>query len=424
MIRRVAVLASVIAAVAAACVRPPQPETGRDGRDVVLPLDTATVEGRVPPAATLETLLRDNEVDPLVVTPLTAAVRAVFDPRHLKADRSFSLTRGLDGLLREFRLQIDNSKFLRVVFRDRAADGQPQFDASLVPYPREVSIDAVSAEITREHPSLIAAFDAEGENVRLPLALADIFSGEIDFNSELQGGDAASVLFERIRRDGEPAGYGDVQAAVLEHDGRRLVGIRFPGADGRPGWYDEQGHSLKRQFLKSPLPMIDPRVTSGFSRQRLHPIYGDVRAHLGVDYAAGIGTPIVAVSDGVVESAGWSGDSGRLVVLRHASGYETLYLHLSSFALGIRPGVHVKQGDLLGRVGMSGAATGPHLDFRIRQNGAYINPLTARSKMPPGEPIAPDQLAAFRDARDQALQKLQSLTALPKADTTTARNRP
>ena len=422
MIRQVAVVASVTAALAAACSPAARRGPDPDRRDVPLPLDTATIEGRVPAAATLETLLRDNQVDPVFVPPLTAAVRAVFNPRRLQADRAFQLTRGLDGLFREFRYQIDNSKFLRVVFRDRTPEGQPEFDVSLVPYPREVSIDAVRAEITRERPSLIAAFDAAGESVPLPLALADIFSGEIDFNSDLQQGDSASVLFERIRRDGQPVWYGDVEAAVLENEGRRLVGIRFTGGDGRPAWYDEQGHSLKRQFLKSPLPF--EHVTSGFSRRRLHPLFGDFRAHLGVDYAAPVGTPVVAVADGTVESAGWSGNSGRLVVLRHADGYETLYLHLSSFAQGIRPGVRVVQGQLIGRVGMSGAATGPHLDFRIKRHGVHMNPVTVHSRMPPGEPIAPDQLAAFRETRDQALQQLQALSAVRSAATATASNRP
>ncbi len=386
-------------------------------------METATIEGRVPPGATLETLLRQNEVDPLFVSSLTSAVQTVFNPRDLRADRTFQLTRSLDGLIREFRYQIDRSKFLRVAFRDRTADGQPEFDVAEVPYPTEVSVAAVTAEISRERPSLVAAFGAAGENVQLPLALADIFSGEIDFNSDLQLGDAASVLFERVRRDGQDAGYGAVQAAVLEVDGRRFVGIPFPGADGKSAWYDEQGHSLKRQFLKSPLPF--EHVTSGFSRRRLHPVFGDFRAHLGVDYAAPTGTRVVAVADGRVESAGWSGNSGRLIVLRHADGYETLYLHLSWIAPDVRPGARVVQGQLIGRVGMTGAATGPHLDFRIKKNGVHLNPLLVHSRMPPGEPIAPDRLEAFGQARDAVLQKLQSMTnAAAPAGTAPASNRP
>jgi murein DD-endopeptidase MepM/ murein hydrolase activator NlpD len=382
----------------------------RTSQDVALPLDTATIEGRVPRAATLEALLRQNAVDPGLTASVTDAVRSVFNPRNLQADRSFKLTRTLDGLVREFRYEIDASKFLRVVFRERRSDGQPQYDAAVVSYPREVSVDAVTANVSREHPSIVAAFDAAGESVQLPMALAEIFSGEVDFNTEVQRGDTATVLFERVRRDGEPVGYGDVQAAIFEHGGKRMVGINYPGPDGKAAWYDEHGRSLTRQFLKSPLP-FEPRVTSGYTAHRVHPIFGDVRAHLGIDYAAPSGTPVVAIASGTVESADWAGDAGRLVVVRHADGYETMYMHLSSFGPGIHAGVHVSQGQLLGRVGMTGAATGPHLDFRVKKNGVHMNPVLLHNRMPAGEPLTPDTMPAFSLVRDKALGQLKTLSA-------------
>ena len=405
------VVVYLAAGLAAACAATPDREASQR-HDVVLPRDTDIVEGRVPRAATLETLLRQHQIEPMLAAALTMAVTDsdVFNPRHLRADRSFRLTRTLDGLFREFQYQINANEFLRVAFRERRPDGQPAFDVAVVPYPRVVKIDAASVEITKERPSLIAAFNNAGENTQLALLLADVFSGEIDFNSELQPGDTASVLFERVHRDGSVATYGDLQAAVLEHEGKRLVAVRFPGRDGKPGWYDERGRSLKRQFRKSPLP-FDPRVTSGFSRSRLHPIHGTYRAHLGVDYAAAAGTGVVSIGDGVIVSADWAGEGGRTVVVRHASGFESLYLHLSSFAPGIRPGVRVEQGETIGRVGMTGSATGPHLDFRIKQDGKYINPVRARSLMPPGEPLAEDALLAFEQARASALEELQTLKA-------------
>ncbi len=406
------VLLCLVAGLAAACAPAPGREETLARQDVTLPRDTDVIEGRVPRAATLETLLRQHQVDPTVAASLTTAVSVseVFNPRHLRADQSFRLTRTLDGLFREFQYQIDTNRFLRVAFRERRPDGQPAFDVAVVPYPREVAIEAASVEITKERPSLVAAFDEAGENIQLALMLADVFNGEIDFNSESQRGDTASVLFERVRREGVPVGYGEMQAAVLEHDGRRLVAIGFPGRDGKPGWYDEKGRSLKRQFRKSPLD-FDLRVTSGFSTRRLHPIHGTYRAHLGVDYAAAPGTPVVAIADGVVVSAGWAGEGGRTVVVRHASGFESMYLHLSSFAPGIHAGARVKQSDALGRVGMTGSATGPHLDFRIKKNGVFMNPVRARNMMPPGEPLADDALPAFEQARDLALAELKALTA-------------
>jgi murein DD-endopeptidase MepM/ murein hydrolase activator NlpD len=405
-----AVLSWVAVTLAAACASPAAPPDALRRHDVVLPRDTETVEGRVPRDATLDSLLRQQKIEGNLVPALTAAIRGVFNPRDLRADQTYRVIRTLDGLLREFQYQIDADRFLRVIFKDRSPDGQPEFDVALVPYAKEVAVDAVTAEITRERPSLIGAFDALGENVELPLALAKIFGGEVDFNSELQRGDAASVLFERVMREGQFAGYGDIHAAVLENAGRRLVGIRFVGPDGAPGWFDERGRSLKRQFLKSPLP-FEPRITSTFSGRRLHPLYGGYRAHLGVDYAAAVGTPVVAVAGGTVEVAGWSGDAGRMVAVRHSGGYETFYLHLSSFAAGVHPGAHVAQGQLIGRVGTSGASTGPHLDYRVKKNGAHVNPLLELSRMPPVESIGPGELDTFNRERDRALAELKTLAA-------------
>ena len=205
--------------------------------------------------------------------------------------------------------------------RGHRENGEPQFDVAVVPYARTVTLDAVTADITRETPSLFAAFDAAGESVALPFVVADMFSGEIDFNSELQRGDSASVLFERVRRENGTEDYGDVQAAVLNHGGKRFVGIRFNGADGKAAWYDERGRSLKREFLKSPLP-FEPRITSRFSGTRLHPVFGDVRAHLGVDYAAptGVGR---RRRRGVVEFADWAATPGAWSRFATASGLET-----------------------------------------------------------------------------------------------------
>ncbi|OYV99833.1 MAG: hypothetical protein B7X11_04990, partial [Acidobacteria bacterium 37-65-4] len=261
------------------------------------------------------------------------------------------------------------------------------------------------AEISKEHNNLSAALDAEGENIQLALALSDIFGGEVDFNSELQRGDRFDVLFERIMREGQFVGYGEVSGAILYHGGRAITAIRAQGPDGKFAWYDDQGRSMKRQFLKSPLS-FNPRITSGFSFSRKHPIYGFSRAHLGVDYGAPYGSPVVAVSAGTIVSADWAGEGGRQVHIRHSGGYETYYLHLSAFAPGIHAGAHVEQGDLIGRVGATGAATGPHLDFRIRRNGVFVNPVLERQRMPPGEPIPASMLADFVTTRDRVLADL------------------
>jgi len=375
--------------------------------DLALARETEVVEGRVPNRSTLDDLLRAHQVPAVVSASIVSAVRGVFDPRQLRANSAFRITRTMAGEFRALQCDIDPDRFLSVEARPAADGGAGGFDVAVVPYPREIVSDALSAEISREHSSLTAALDARHENVQLALLLADVFGGEIDFNSDLQRGDRIDTLFERVKRSGAVVGYGGIEAAILHSGSRAITAIRFAGADGKPAWYDELGRSLKRQFLKSPLP-FEPRITSGFSASRLHPIYGDVRAHLGVDYGAPAGTSVVAVAAGTVESADWAGDGGRMVVLRHAGGYETLYLHLSAFAPGIHAGVRVSQGDLIGRVGMTGAATGPHLDYRIRKNGAYVNPVAELARMPRGEPIAPSEMDAFGHERDRLLAALNS----------------
>jgi murein DD-endopeptidase MepM/ murein hydrolase activator NlpD len=241
--------------------------------------------------------------------------------------------------------------------------------------------------------------EAAGESVDLSVDLAAVFSGEIDFNSELQPGDSFRVAFQKITRENGTVAYGSILAAEFNNDGRRLEAFRFVLPDGKAGYYDAAGRSLKRFFLKSPLK-FEPRITSRFSYNRRHPVLNVQRAHLGVDYAAPVGARVVAVSNGVVTRAGFSGDAGRLVAVRHASGYESLYLHLSSVA--VRVGQRVSQGELVGRVGSSGLSTGPHLDYRLRKNGAYVNPLTEHRRMPPGDPIPASLMASFAAERDRA----------------------
>jgi murein DD-endopeptidase MepM/ murein hydrolase activator NlpD len=401
---------------AAGCSVPaPVAESRPAGRDVLLALDVSAIDGRVPANATLESLLRSHQLSPEFTAGVAAAMRGVFNPRQIRADQAYRLTKSLDGLFREFRYQIDTDRLLRVAARpddgsDAADEGDPPaavpvFDVEVISLPKDVELDVLSASISRETPSLVGALASSGETVQLALGLAEIFGGEIDFNSDLQPNDRIDVLFERFTRDGEFVGYGAIKGAVLVNEDRRIVAVGFPDADGKPAWYDEDGRSLKRQFLQSPLP-FDPRVTSRFSYRRLHPVHGSYRAHLGVDYGAPAGTRVNAVASGVVELAGWAGEGGRVVRIRHAGGYQTAYLHLSAIAPGIRPGARVDQGEAIGRVGSSGTATGPHLDYRIIKNGTHVNPLAELKKMPKGDPIADVSREAFLQVRDAVLARL------------------
>ncbi len=391
--------------------------TGRSSepfhQDVLLPRDVDIVEALVPRNATLESVLKSHPGTSQFADSIVGAVRDVFNPRHLQANRPYRVTTTLDGLFREFRYRLDADKFLRVVLRDDSPADAPEFDVEVVPYPKEVLTDAVEVEITKARPSLAAALQDQGENIQLALLLADAFSGDVDFNSDLQDGDRFEVLFGRVLRDGQFSGYEAVQVAMYHTGDRTLTAIRHEGPDGRMAWYDAEGRSRKRQFLKSPLE-FQPFVTSRFSASRLHPVLGVRRAHRGVDYRAGYGTKVLAVSSGTVVASGWSGGAGRRVVIRHASGYESAYFHLSAFGPGITVGAKVDQGDVIGRVGNSGTVTATHLHYELKKNGTHVNPVTEHRNMPPGVPIPADQLPAFMATRDGLINGLrQVLSAAP-----------
>lgn len=380
------------------------------GRDLLLPVDGTTVQLMVPENATIESLLRQQQVPAEVTSALVDAIGGVFNPRGLRADQSYWITRTLDGVFREFRYQVNENQLLRAVFKNDPAMPVAHYSAELVDLPKEYVLSAVSAEISREATSPSAAFERLGEQIHLPLKLAEVFGGEVDFNSDLQRGDKMDVLFDRATRDGAFVGYGEIQAAFIETDGRKLAAFRFVNADGKAAWYDEHGRSLRRQFLRTPLP-FDPRVTSGFSTNRFHPVNGVRRPHLGVDFGAPTGTRVHAVSSGVVVTAGWSGEAGRLVRIRHAGGYETAYLHLSGFGAGINAGARVEQGQVIGYVGSTGSATGPHLDYRVIKNGTYLNPLTAFRNMPAGDAVAANRMPEFERVRDEATRQLRARLA-------------
>jgi murein DD-endopeptidase MepM/ murein hydrolase activator NlpD len=331
---------------------------------------------------------------------------SVFNLRQLREKRPYRLVRSTDGLLETFEYQIDGDRFLRIAAPDRSRPDV--LAAEVLPYEKETAVEVVRGTVDAQRPSLIAAMEGAGETIQLAMSLADIFSGQIDFESDLQPGDSFELLVEKSTREGEFAGYGAILGARLATAGEEHEAFRWTSPDtGRAAYYDEAGHSLKRFMLRTPL-RFEPRVTSGFSRRRLHPVLRTYRAHLGIDYAAPTGAAVVAVSSGTVVSAGWAGGGGKQVRLRHAGGYETYYLHLSAFAPGIRAGAHVDQGQVIGRVGATGTATGPHLDYRVKRNGVFVNPLVEQRSLPPGDPIPRTRLAAYYSSRDAALQQLAS----------------
>ena len=376
-------------------------ETARLGRDVELERDSDLITGFIPARTTIAHLFDTHLIEAAEGRVLVSSIAAAMDVRRLRAGQPYSIDRLLDGRVRRFEYELDADRRLTVA---RASlDGAPRFIAAVERIPKQIAVVTIEGEINRETNSLSEAIDKAGERIDLALGMADVFSGEIDFNSDLQPGDRFRVLVERQTREGRLAGYGPILAAEFVNSGRALKAIRFTPEGGSPGYYDENGRSLKRFFLKSPLK-FEPRITSRFSGSRKHPILGYARAHNGVDYHAGTGAPVGAVAPGVVTLAGWTAGGGRTVKVRHPNGYETEYLHLSS--MSVRTGARVGQGDLIGRVGQTGLATGPHLHYGMKKNGRYVNPIVEHRNMPPGEPVPAALVNVFASERDRYLMLL------------------
>jgi murein DD-endopeptidase MepM/ murein hydrolase activator NlpD len=231
--------------------------------------------------------------------------------------------------------------------------------------------------------SLFGATDAADVPDSIASEMAEVFSGDIDFHKDLRRGDHFSVIYESFYFQGQLVKTGRLLAAEFTNQGKRYQAVYFKDPNGREGYFTPEGQSLKRAFLKSPMPFN--RISSGFTPARLHPVLNIWRAHKGVDYAAPTGAPVRAVADAVVDFAGQQGGYGNLVVLKHKSPYSTAYGHLSRFAKGIKRGARVSQGQIIGYVGSTGLATGPHLHYEFRVNNIQQNPLAL--KLPSSYPL-------------------------------------
>lgn len=253
--------------------------------------------------------------------------------------------------------------------------------------------------------SLFVAVAETGENEALAIVLADIFACDIDFIRDVRQGDSFRVVFEKRLRNGQPAGYGKVLAAEFTNDGKTYKSFRFQDGTKKPGFYDLAGKSLRKAMLRAPLPFS--RVSSGFTMRRFHPIAKSWRAHPAIDYAAPTGTPIMAVGDATIIAIGQTEGNGNYIKLRHSNGLETMYLHMSRFAKGMRGGKRVSQGEVIGYVGMTGLATGPHLCYRMTRYGEPVNP--AKIPTTPGEPISRVNLEAFRTQIAPLLARLDNI---------------
>lgn len=257
--------------------------------------------------------------------------------------------------------------------------------------------------------NLFASMARLGETASLTVAFAGVFAWDIDFHTQSRDGDRFGVVVDKLYREGEFVGYGKLRAAryVSTLGGERVFdAFLYENPEGKRDYYDDDGKSLRKAFLRAPVKF--ERISSGFSYNRMHPVHHRRMPHLGVDYAARKGTPVYSVAAGVVVDRGWRGGGGNQITIRHAMGYTTKYLHLSRFASSLSVGKRVDQREVIGYVGDTGTATAPHLDFRLYRYGKPVNPLT--QIFPPGPPV-PDALRSDFEAKKAVLEGELEATA-------------
>lgn len=347
----------------------------------------------VPRGVPFAGVLARLDIDPQTANQIVSAAQSVFNFRMFEAGNQLKIARTLFGQLAELHYQIDPERILSVVRHDG------EFRAEVETIPTTVDTESVAGKV---NGSLFEAVTQAGESPELAMRIADIFSWDLDFYTDPRPGDTFRVVVEKKKvPTGQTIAYGKILAAEYVNDGRSYRAVLFHNPSGVPGYYTPDGKSLKKAFLHSPLKFAAV-ITSHFSRSRYHPILKIYRPHLGTDYAAPIGTPVQSIGDGRVVFAGRKGQDGNLVKIQHSNGYETYYMHLSRIL--VREGQHVAQGQRIALVGMTGLATGPHLDFRIERRGQFLN--FEHLPLPPSEPVAHRDMAEFTAVRDRAMALL------------------
>jgi len=349
------------------------------------------VAGRISKGQNLSSALRAQDLPKDLVEAICRHLQAVINLRRIKPGDSFEVRLSPQG---EFLNFLYTASPLDTYQLSRTPGGE------WVAVKKEVPVDQYFARVSGEiSSSLFEAMDQLGEKDSLIMDFADIFAWEIDFHSDPQPGDRFEMIMEKYYVGDTFVRYGRILYAEYQREARKHQALFFAPPGARGDYYTPQGESLRKALLRSPLKFT--RISSGYTRSRRHPILGGYRPHLGVDYAAPQGTPVWAVADGTVVSCGWNGGYGKQVVLRHAKGYQSMYGHLSGYGPGISKGKTVRQKQIIGYVGSTGLSTGPHLDFRLTQNGVSRNPLREISPRAPA--LTQEQMPAFQKAADPLL---------------------
>ncbi len=353
--------------------------------------DLHIVKNRVQLHQNLSDILLKYDVPNSVIHDAALESKAIFDVRTMKAGNPFCIIHSTDSSkkVRYFVYELNPVDYVVFDFND-------PIKVSLGKKPVRLQTKTVTGRI---ESSLWDTLTEQQLNIELAIKLSEIYAWAIDFH-HLQKDDTFRVVFEEKFVEGKPIGIGKIKAARFDHKDKTFYAFYFE-QDAHGSYYDQNADSLEKAFLKAPIKFS--RITSGFSKRRFHPVLKKYKAHFGIDYAARTGTPIMSTGDGVVQKAGYDKNNGKYVKIRHNGVYSTQYLHMSKFAPGIKRGRNVRQGEVIGYVGSSGLATGPHLCYRFWKNGRQVNP--SKEDIPSVEPVGTEYLDRF--TRQQANLKQQ-----------------
>ncbi len=351
---------------------------------------------RVRARQTLSHLLSAFDFSPLEINTVAGIMQDVFNPRRIRRGNNYFgyFENDSTNALKYFVYEISNLDYVVVEFGDSIAVSRAQKDV-------KTHSKQASGII---HSSLWNTMMDRGLHPELVLHMSRVLAWSVDFY-RIEAGDRFKVLYDEDYVGDRSVGVSGIDAVYFLHRGREIEAYRFD-SDTINGYFDGEGNNMRKTFLRAPIE-FGGRISSRYSHSRLHPIHGDRRPHLGTDYAAPHGTPILAVGDGVVTRASYTRGNGNYVRIRHNAVYETQYLHMSRFASGIRPGTRVSQGEVIGYVGSTGLATGPHVCFRFWKNGQQVDHL--RLEFPSGDPLPEEYMEEFKQVRNSKKDILDSI---------------
>lgn len=329
----------------------------------------------------LSTILNRYGIDAGTIHRISEAAQGIFDVRKLQSGKPYCVLTGPDSVAQCFIYEPNALEYVIYDFRNRDSI-QVTIEQRPVTYKEKTASGVITS-------SLYKSIEDAGANPVLALTMSDVYAWTIDFY-RIQKNDKFKVVYDEKWVDDQPVGIGAIKAVWFEHFGSPYYAYWFEGGE-QADYFDDEANSLRKAFLKAPVKFSN--ITSRYSRNRLHPVLRTNRPHLGTDYAAPHGTEIMSTGDGVVIEAGYTSGNGNYVKIRHNGTYSTQYLHMSRFARGIGKGVRVRQGQVIGYVGSTGLATGPHVCYRFWKNGSQVDPL--REKIPPSEPVKAEYRADF-----------------------------